>query len=165
MLRRLLTREDGFGLLELVIAMAILNVGILALVATLNSGAIAIRRASKVTTATTLADAQLERYRALQYDAIATAAPEPDDRYEAAAPAGTPDYSCADEALPECDPIQTVTGPDSKPYRIDTYVVTGTLDEGSRELKTIRIIVRDGSQLDHVLVRQESTFYDEAFDD
>jgi hypothetical protein len=150
---------------ELMIAMTILNVGILALVAALNSGAIAIRRASKVATATTLADAQMERYRALTYDAIATVAPEVDALYAAAAPTGTPDHSCADGALPECDPIRPVTGPDAKPYRIDTYVVKGTLDEGSRELKTIRIIVRDGADPASTLVRQESTVYDDAFDD
>jgi Tfp pilus assembly protein PilV len=164
-LRRLRTREDGFGLTELLIAMTILNVGILALVAALNSGAIAIRRATQVTTATTLADAQMERYRALAYDDIATATPEEDALYTAAAPAGTADYGCADATEPECDPIQPVTGPDGRPYRIDSYVVRGTLAVGSRELKSVRVVVRDGQNLATMLVREDSTFYDDAFDD
>jgi Tfp pilus assembly protein PilV len=162
---RLRRDQGGFGLIELLIAMTILNVGVLALVASLSSGAVALRRASTVTTATTLADAQMERYRGLLYDDIATVVPTADSLYTANAPAGTPDESCADAALPECDPMQSVTGADGRPYRIDSYVVKGTLAGGSRELKTVRIIVRDANNLANGLVREESTFYDESFDD
>src|SRR6266550_3173599 len=62
--------EGGFGLIELVIAMFMLNVGILALVAAFNSGAIALRRASHTSTAASLADSQMELYRALTYSQI-----------------------------------------------------------------------------------------------
>lgn len=145
--------------------MTILNVAVLALVAALSSGAVALRRASSVTTATTLADAQMERYRGLLYDDIATVAPAADALYTANAPDGTPDQSCADAALPECNPMQSVTGADGRPYRIDAYVVKSMLAGGSRELKTVRIIVRDGNNLANGLVREESTFYDESFSD
>ena len=145
--------------------MTILNVGVLALVAALSSGAVAVRRASTVTTATTLADAQMERYRGLLYDDIATVAPTADALYAANAPVGTPDQSCANAALPECKPMQSVTGADGRPYRIDAYVVKDMLAGGSRELKTVRVIVRDGNNLANGLVREESTFYDESFGD
>jgi type II secretory pathway pseudopilin PulG len=57
--------EQGFGLIELLIAMTVMNVALMAIVAALTSGSVAVARASKVTTAATLADAQMEAYRAL----------------------------------------------------------------------------------------------------
>jgi Tfp pilus assembly protein PilV len=63
-------RQDGFGLIELLVAMTILNVGILALVAAFQSGAFALQRASKLSSAAAIADIQMERYRALTYSAI-----------------------------------------------------------------------------------------------
>lgn len=65
-LRERLRAEAGFGLIELSIAMLMLNVGILAIVAAFNSGAVALGRASLVANATTLADTQMERYRGLR---------------------------------------------------------------------------------------------------
>ena len=62
--------ESGFGLLELLMAMVMLNVGILAIVAAFSSGNAALARASRVSTATALADKQLESYRGLIYDNI-----------------------------------------------------------------------------------------------
>ena len=62
MLKRL-KGEAGFGLIELSMAMVMLNVGILAIVAAFNSGAVALRRASIVANATALADTAMEGYR------------------------------------------------------------------------------------------------------
>ena len=66
-----LRSEEGFGLIELLISMVMLNVGILAIVAAFNSGAIALRNASEVSAASVLGDKQMELYRALQYTQIA----------------------------------------------------------------------------------------------
>src|SRR5947209_13502064 len=63
---RLLKRlraDEGFGLIELAMAMVMLNIGILAIVAAFNSGAIALRRASLVANATAIADTYIERDR------------------------------------------------------------------------------------------------------
>jgi len=60
-----LRKDQGFGLVELLMAMAVMQIGVLAVVAAFTSGAIAINRASKTTTAAALADAQMETYRAL----------------------------------------------------------------------------------------------------
>ena len=62
--------EDGFGLIELLIAMVMLNVGILAIVAAFNSGIVSLARSSHISTATALADVQMERYRAQTYGCI-----------------------------------------------------------------------------------------------
>jgi Tfp pilus assembly protein PilV len=72
--RRLLARlrrADGFGLVELLIAMLILNIGLLALIAAFINGTRTVRQAGKISTASTLADTQLELYRSLTYGAIA----------------------------------------------------------------------------------------------
>jgi Tfp pilus assembly protein PilV len=64
------SNEAGFGLVELLIAMVVLNIGLLAIVAAFSSGAVAIKRAGNVATASALADQQMEIYRALPYQAI-----------------------------------------------------------------------------------------------
>ena len=51
-------------------AMVMLNVGILAIVAAFNSGALALSRASKASTAATIADTQMELFRGLKYSVI-----------------------------------------------------------------------------------------------
>ncbi|MGH3104291.1 MAG: type IV pilus modification PilV family protein [Gaiellaceae bacterium] len=162
MLSRLHTEERGFGLLELLMSMTMLSVGILATIAALNAGAITLQRASKISTATTLADAQMELYRAVKYTAIGLepglySTASADSLYAGSAPTGTVDTSCGSTSLAECKPMQTVNGPDQRSYRIDSYIVAQT-PTGGRPLKTVRVIVRDGSDLSRALVRQESTF-------
>src|SRR5881398_3241508 len=65
-----LRSEAGFGLIELLMAMVMLNIGILAIVAAFNSSMFALRRASKISTASALADSQMELYRAITYNSI-----------------------------------------------------------------------------------------------
>ena len=48
-----LRSEGGFGLLELLVSMTMLNIGILAIVAAFNSGALALKHAGEVSTAST----------------------------------------------------------------------------------------------------------------
>src|SRR5918992_3610877 len=68
--RTRLRSEGGFGLVELLIAMLMLNIGLLAVVAAFSSGIVSLNRASRITTASLLADGQMEQYRALTYGAI-----------------------------------------------------------------------------------------------
>ena len=70
MLLRARKSEEGFGLIELLMSMTMLNVGILALIAAFQSGAFALQRASKLSTAAAIADIQLERYRGYKYCGI-----------------------------------------------------------------------------------------------
>ena len=57
-------------MLELLMAMVMLNVGILAVVAAFSSGNAALYRASRISTAGALANKQMEAYRGLKYDNI-----------------------------------------------------------------------------------------------
>jgi Tfp pilus assembly protein PilV len=65
-----LRAEEGFGLVELLISMVILQVALLAIVGAFGAGSVALGRASRVNTAAALADQQMELYRAMPYDAI-----------------------------------------------------------------------------------------------
>jgi type II secretory pathway pseudopilin PulG len=64
------TSEAGFGLVELLIAMVILQVALLALVGAFGAGSVALGRASKANTAQALANQQMELYRSMTYDPI-----------------------------------------------------------------------------------------------
>ncbi|HUZ81352.1 MAG TPA: hypothetical protein VMU73_03830 [Gaiellaceae bacterium] len=65
-----LRADEGFGLVELLIAMVILQVALLALVGAFGAGSVALGRAAHINTAAVLADQQMELYRSMPYDAI-----------------------------------------------------------------------------------------------
>jgi prepilin-type N-terminal cleavage/methylation domain-containing protein len=65
--------ERGFGMIELVAAMSILVIGLLAVFTMFQSGIIAIQRAGWQTTAAVLADSQMESFRAIKYESIGLA--------------------------------------------------------------------------------------------
>jgi Tfp pilus assembly protein PilV len=69
-----LRREEGVGLVELLIALLVLNIGIFATFAAFTSGALAIRRASRISTAAAIADKQVEALRNTQYSNIGNVA-------------------------------------------------------------------------------------------
>jgi type II secretory pathway pseudopilin PulG len=147
-------------LIELLLAMTMLNIGLLAVVAAFSSGIVSLNRASRVTTAAVLADGQMELYRALTYSAI---------RLEPTSIPGTSPYttdtaynasqvtaSCAGPP-PECNASRTATGADGKSYRIDTYIVSVT-PTGGRAVKKVTVVIRDSNNLTLTFARQVSTF-------
>lgn len=62
--------ESGFGMLELLLAMLVLNIGIFALVGAFNAGTVAVSRSRYIASATAVADKQMEVYRSLENCAI-----------------------------------------------------------------------------------------------
>lgn len=62
--------ERGFGMVELIAAMTVMLVGVMSLFAMFQAGVIQIRRASTITTAAALADAEMEKFRAIKYESI-----------------------------------------------------------------------------------------------
>lgn len=167
--------EDGFGLIELLIAMTILSVGILAVVAAFSSGIVAIDRANRTSTATALADVRVELYRGIRYCAIQLTPPLPadatyvgDPAYTASQVAPQPStgacpsapYPCIENA---CVASQTLRGGDGRNYRVDTYIVfelptdeTGT--QLGRELKKVTVVVRDFDTPSKTLAREVTAF-------
>ena len=69
MLRRLKS-QSGMTLIEVLVAMVVMAFGVMALVAAFVSGLVAIQRGTKVTTAGTLADKQMEIYRQMAFPSI-----------------------------------------------------------------------------------------------
>jgi len=57
-------------MIELLIAMSILSIGILAVFALFQTGMVTIRRATTISTAAALADSEMEKFRALKYAVI-----------------------------------------------------------------------------------------------
>ena len=131
------------GLVELLVAMTVLSIGIFALVAGFSSGFGAINRASKTSTAGTLADKQMESFRH---------------------GAGESVVSIAGAAK---------TGADGRTYWIQTVVASKCPDETdpvgtppctlsggvtSRPVKRATVTVRDGSATAPLLITETSTF-------
>jgi type II secretory pathway pseudopilin PulG len=161
------------GLIELLIAMTVLQIAIFAVFAMLQAGGLAILRASRISAATAAGERQMELYRGQLYTniglsstAVAAAALDAthtgtdglytdDNPADAAewnggvqvdpALAVPPSLACA-SSPPECTPIRTVSGPDGKSYRIDSYVRTVTPSSG-RSVKRVTVVVRRADNL------------------
>jgi Tfp pilus assembly protein PilE len=162
-----LRAEGGFGIVELMIAMTVLNIGLLALMAAFANGVTTSRRASRAATASTLADIQMELYRALTFGAITldmssvpVSAPYTTDAaYSSSMVTGT--CSGAVSANPQCNASRTVTGPDHGTYRLDTYIVPMTPENG-RTAKQVTIVVRGAQQLSGPALARRSSIFDES---
>jgi hypothetical protein len=167
-------------MLELLMAITMLNVGILAIVAAFNSGALALSRASRASTATALADTQMELFRGIKYSNIVQTASEwssatadgtwtADSTYTSstAMNGGSPTSpralvptltTCPNTNANSCDPSFTTNGPDGRSYRIDTYLYYDTPSSYGGQLKVITVVVRASNDTSHSLARETSTF-------
>ena len=164
-LRRLAASEGGFGLIELLIAMTVMVIGITAIVAGFSSGMVALNRASRASTAATLADIQMEGYRRVKYTDASFA----------------PTCSAGTSAATDCFASTTKTGPDGRSYRIDAAVrfdcAVGTLGGTvpisvtctapppavpARPAKLVTIVVYDPSTTPVKELFRESSTFDQA---
>jgi type II secretory pathway pseudopilin PulG len=176
-------RDDGFGLVELLIAMTILMVGIGALLAVFASSAVSLRRAGEKGTALTLADTQMEAYRRVTFTGVridGTQIPAsggyvtanssdptipPSTSQALAGQNGDDPCPGGSSDPPACLPAQHVTGPDGRSYEIDTYVDYANNDStlsirtpaSGLSLKRVTVVVRDG-QTGTILARAQSAF-------
>ena len=98
--------ERGFGMIELLAAMTVMLIGVLAVFALFQSGIVQLRRASTITTAGALADAEMERFRAVKYETLGLDAAE----VATLVIAEDPDVYAADEAYAEDNAVTTVSG-------------------------------------------------------
>ena len=163
-------------MLELLMAMVMLNVGILAVVAAFSSGNAALYRASRTSTAGALANKQMEAYRGLKYDnivfvtsewtsAIANSTYTGDNVYQAnmsnpVAPhalVATVSTCPANVPANACDPSYTTTGADHRSYRVDTYLYYDTPTSG-QQLRAVTVVIRNPDDLTRVFARVSSTF-------
>jgi type II secretory pathway pseudopilin PulG len=135
------------GLVELLIAMSVLSIAISAQLAVFSSAFTSINRAGIKGTALTLADQQMEAYRTVAYSCIYLTSATGDTTYTSdAAYSGTQvtGSGCSPNTTPPTSATtasRTVTGPDGRSYRIDTYIVA-TTPTGGRSLKNVTVVVR-----------------------
>lgn len=159
LLRRLpwrLRDEAGFGLIELLIALTVLVVGVLATVAVFETSLLHLGRATKVATATAVGEQEMEDFRAVRFDAIALDATAfatalADATYTGDSACGgtctTPGTGAGQSVVAVGSgflPTQTLAGADGKQYRVDTYATWQTVP-GGRPVKQIVVVVRDSA--------------------
>jgi type II secretory pathway pseudopilin PulG len=172
-----LCREDGQGLVELIVSLVILAVGIGSLLTLLTSSALSLQRSDQKGTALVLAERQIELYRSVGYkdirlDDASVSAIAGSDKYVTANSSDSTIPSASGQALDtdatrnacasplpvECQPIQTVTGPDHRQYRIDTYIHAEN-PQGGDEVAKVTVVVRNaGDSSLPILARSASTF-------
>src|SRR5215831_10491684 len=69
-LRRRLSDEAGFGMMEMAIALMFFTISISVLMVSFSTSAVAMKRSGSMSTAGVIADSQMERYRAMAYNWI-----------------------------------------------------------------------------------------------
>jgi Tfp pilus assembly protein PilV len=119
-----LHEETGLGLIELLISLLVLNLGIFATMGAFTSGAVAIRNASRVSTASALADKQIEAFRDMSYSSSSFAV-------------GT---TTANQ-----------TGADGLTYSVTTAITSGSqltsgTYQGSTAVKVVTITITNGGR-------------------
>jgi type II secretion system protein I len=144
MVRRLASAEDGFTLIEMLIAMTIMAIAIAGIVAGFGSGILAVNRARAASTAGVLADSKMEAYRQGSFASLPIGLQSP----------------------------TTPTGSDGRTYWMQTDIewscAVGTYSAGppascagtpaSNPVKLVTISVRDGSASARVLFSESATF-------
>jgi type II secretory pathway pseudopilin PulG len=174
--------DEGFGLVELLIATTMLTIAIGSLLAVFVSSAVSLRRAGQKGTALTLADTQMEKYRTRTFTAVridGTLIPTsgtyvtgntedstiPPSTGQAVAGANGDDTCPTSDEPPACLPVQNVTGPDGHAYRLETYVNYVNNDAtlsirtpaSGLTLKRVTIVVRDATS-GAIMARESSAF-------
>ncbi len=119
--------ERGFGLVEMLCALTVLAVGVLAAVGMLQSGIVQLRRASTITTAGAIADAQMEKFREITFVSLGlpdslVAAADATYKADAAYRADTAPSTALAAAVPTTATTLTVTTaagfPTQAPFRV-----------------------------------------------
>jgi prepilin-type N-terminal cleavage/methylation domain-containing protein len=137
--------QQGFALIEMLVAIVVINIGLLAMLLALNSGMVTLRRSAETSTASAVADKQLELYRAIPYTSIyldtsSLAATDTTYQSDSAYSASQVNQACS-PLVAACTPSQSVTGPDGRTYRVDTFIVW-TTPAGADPVKQVTVVVR-----------------------
>jgi Tfp pilus assembly protein PilV len=173
--------ESGSLLIDLLVAMTIMVIAVGAILSAYAAGYISLRNASTQGNALTLADKQIELYNtlpnaSLKLDASTIPASGSDPYVTAHSSDSTiPSSSgqmtggtatagsCTSPTTPQpACAVQTVTGPDGRPYRVDTYIVSVTPNASypSRIDQSVTVVVRtnDGGTPGSIAARTSSVY-------
>jgi type II secretory pathway pseudopilin PulG len=146
--------EDGFLMVELMVAVMVVVIALLALAAAYDQSFFSLRSSAKTSSAGVLAENQLEVYASLSYGSIGftssalNSAESTDSTYssdESALPGTGSDVtitSCS--ASPQCSPVQTLTGGDHRTYKLETFIrLLSNPSSSGRMEKVVTVVVRD----------------------
>jgi hypothetical protein len=115
----------------------------------------------------------MERYRGYKYCGILFASADVttaqgnstytgDAAYSAAQLTPSNDPKCTGSTAPsDSKPLQTITGPDGKRYRVDTYIVYDTVT-AARPLKRVTVVIRNANSLGATPYARIASTFDEA---
>lgn len=165
--RRRLHDESGQMLIELLIAMTFLAVAVGALIAVFASSILSLRHTSVEGNALTLADKQMETFKTLAYSKLkldAATISGAGTGYVSAPPSNLTGSQQASITSGQVTggtfaATQTVTGPDNRSYRIDTYIFPATPPQG-QPVEQITVAVRSitGGTVDPIKAQVTSAF-------
>ncbi len=167
--RGALVRQDGSTLIELLIAMVILEIGIFAVFTMFSSSILAITRASTVSTTSALADTEIEKFRAATYGVLgltSAAVTGTDALYKSDGAYKAPGSNLVNQAVTlgasTFVPTRTLTAADGITYRVDVYITwEATQGAGSvtgRNQKRVTVVVRKPADANKVWSRVSSSF-------
>lgn len=171
--------EAGQGLVELLAAIVVLSIALMALMAGYDTAFLSLHQSAQKSIASTLANEQLELYNAFSYSKVGldattltniqTAGASYDATYVAdkasldntANDADVPIANCG--ATPNCYPVQTAIGSDHRSYRLETFVrdITNTsVSNISWTTREVTVIVRDPSTAGSPEILRLTTAFD-----
>jgi len=149
--------EGGFLTIELMVAIVLVSVALLALMAAYDGAFTSLHSSGQTSSAGLLAENQLELYASLPYasveldSATLTSVKSTDANYstdEASLPGSGSDVSttgCGSTA--QCSPVQTKTGSDHHSYKVETFIrLLANPTATSRTEKVVTVVVRDESR-------------------
>src|SRR5487761_1501929 len=155
-MRTRLHDEQGQGLIELVVAMVVITVAVLALMAAYDEGFVSLHKSARTNAAATLASTKLATAKASDSTYLSD--------YNSLSPTG-PDVtisSCGTTA--NCLPVQSPnpTGSDGRSYKVETFIqtVTQNAPSGTTQERMVTVIVRDPQQSGTPIVYEASAAFD-----
>jgi Tfp pilus assembly protein PilV len=164
---RRLHNESGQMLVELLISMTFLAVAVGALIAVFASTFLSLRHTSIEGNALTLADKQMETFKTLPYANLKLSAPSISGAgtgYVSAPPSNLTSGQQSSITSGQTTggtfaATQTVTGPDNRSYRIDTYMFPA-LPPGGQQVQQVTVAVRSvtGGTVDGIKAQVTSAF-------
>lgn len=154
--------EDGFLLIEVILAMMIITIALLGLIGAYSFGVFATGASGTTSSAGLIANNQLELYSSLSYNSIgfdsttltnakanASYTYNTDETALNAIQSGTDvtNSTCGSSTSPQCSPVQTVTaGVDHKTYKIETFIrCVANPSISSRKAKLVTVYVQNAS--------------------
>jgi len=163
--------EEGFGVVELLAAMVVLSIAVLALMAAYDQAFFSLHTSAKTSSAALVGNNQLELYGSLPYASVgldqstlasvkASDTVYASDESSLSGATGTDVTISGCGASPQCLPVQTVSGSDNKSYRLETFVRDVTAS-GLTE-RVVTVIVRAASISGSPQIVTLSTAFDQG---